>query len=328
MNNKKKIAIILAALLAIMLLGSNKPQIVKIVRVQDAEITRSQDSRVGAGDMDINVYNADTGKIQPMKLEDYIYHVVAGEMPASYDEEALKAQAVAARTYLIRKQPNGCSAKEGADICTNSEHCQAFSSDEKLKENWGENYDKYSEKLRKAVNETAGEILTYEGEAIEAFYHASSGGQTEDVSNVYSESQPYLKSVSSSGDEDERTVTFTSEKFAAMLSAAYPGSGITKSNFTDVTILSRYDSERVENVRVGKTTITGKQFRKALDLRSAIFWLEFSSDSVKITTHGYGHGVGMSQMGANSLAEEGEDYVEILTHYYEGAEITRIQSLK
>ena len=329
MNRLKKTAAALGALIVLSILANGQHNQTAIIeRISDTDISRiEQQSSSESDSRTINVYNDETGKLPTMQLEDYIYHVVAGEMPARYDIEALKAQAVAARTYLIRKMPDGCSAKEGADICTNSEHCQAFSDDEKLKKNWGDNYDEYYEKLRRAVSETSGEILTYDGKAIEAFYHASSGGQTEDVKNVYSESQPYLKSVSSSGDEDEHTVSFTLEQFAKLLSEAAPSSGITADNADSVKVISRYDSGRVEKVQVGSAILSGKQFRKALSLRSAIFWLNFSDARVSVTTHGYGHGVGMSQMGADYLAEEGKTYEEILSHYYSGADITKINTL-
>lgn len=327
MNRFKKAAAVFGVLIALCALANTQQRqtaiIEKIDRADDISRIEQQSLKSSSG-RTINVYNHKTGKTQTMDMEDYIYHVVAGEMPAGYDAEALKAQAVAARTYLIRKLADGSGDKQGADICTNSAHCQAFLSDEQLKKNWGENYNEYSSKLRKAVLATSAQILTYDGKAIEAFYHASSGGQTEDAKNVYSKSQPYLKSVSSSGDKDEHTVSFTLEQFAKLLGDAAPSSGITADNADSVKVISRYESGRVENVKVGSATLSGKEFRKALSLRSAIFSLSFSGGRVYITTKGYGHGVGMSQMGADYLAKEGKTYEEILSHYYSNASLTKI----
>ncbi len=148
---------------------------------------------VGEGRM---IHVLTDGGITDMELEEYIVGVVAAEMPAYYESEALKAQAVAARTYTVRKaEHGGCSEAEGADICTRSGHCQAYADEKRLMERWGEDYDKNIAKMRDAVEGTDGQIIVYGGEAIEALFHASAGGMTEASENVYKNAQPYLKSV-------------------------------------------------------------------------------------------------------------------------------------
>lgn len=272
--------------------------------------------RVSGERIEVNV----SGKIEDMLLEEYLIGVVAAEMPASYESEALKAQAVAARTYTVRRmRAGGCS--NGGCVCTDSSHCQAYSSKSELQKKWGNNFDVYYGKVSSAVRATQGKIIEYEGEAIDALYHAGSGGATEDSENVYSSVVPYLRGVSSSGDEFEHTETFSRSEFISKANSKL-SAGLTDSNLNDsVKIISRYSSGRVENVRVGGAVISGKKMRSVFALRSANFKISIGND-VKITTYGYGHGLGMSQSGANQMAKEGSDYMDILNHYYTGISVT------
>lgn len=273
----------------------------------------------------VRVYNPDTDKTEVMSMQYYLTSVVSGEMPASYKLEALKAQAVAARTYLERKIAlGGCSQKEGADICMSSQHCQAFCSEAKQKKNWGDDYEEYSAKIEKAVQDTAGQVLTYDGRVIEALYHSSSGGSTEDVSAVYGGSLSYLTSVDTPEKEEDITVqtSYKRDEFVSIIKKSYPTCGISASELNKQIYIEEYsESGRAARVRLGKISVTGREFRGLLGLRSTDIRLAFDKNNIYITAVGYGHGVGMSQVGANIMAGNGADYREILLHYYKGADI-------
>ncbi len=268
----------------------------------------------------ITVYNDDTGKTELMDLEVYIYHVVAAEVPAAYQAEAIRAQAVAARTYaLYGMEHGGCS--KGADVCTDSAHCQAFTTDEALKRRWGSEYDALSAKIRDAVAYTAGEVVTYEGKPIHALFHAVSGGRTEDALAVFNMNLPYLKSVISKGEEDapryKETYRFTRDKLAKLLNSDYSGAKVAAPRLQgQIEIKKRLTSGQISSVRIGSMTITGREFRKTTGIASANFTIGYTDKEVYIYTTGYGHGVGMSQAGANAMALKGSDYREILAHYY------------
>ncbi len=276
----------------------------------------------------VRVFNEKTGKVMNMELNDYIVGVVSGEMPANYEMEALKAQAVAARTYAVRKIDSlgGNPCKPFADLCTSSRSCQAWKSDEDLIKLWGDNYETYYKKIRNAVFATGYDIILYDGEPIEALYHSNSGGMTEDNENVFSGDIPYLKSVISVGEEKyndysaEKVVS--ADEFVKTINDNVQGAGMDKEKIREsVKIVSRYDSGRVELIKLANAEISGKQFRKLFDIRSANFTIEFRNDEVVISTIGFGHGVGMSQTGANTMAKSGCDYKQILEYYYSGVEI-------
>ncbi len=283
----------------------------------------------------LTVYEKETGRTGEMELEDYIYHVLAGEMPASYPLEALKAQAVAARSYALWKSGlfgGGCGRGGDADVCTDSGHCMAYASDEKLQKNWGGEYETNREKLQRAVAETAGLVCAYDGEPIQALFHAVSGGRTEDAAAVFQNALPYLVSVESAGEEDagrfSADVTYSREELARRLNAAFPGAGLTARTLeSKLRVVSRTESGRAETVLIGNREATGREVRKALDLDSANLTFCFEGDSVCIHTQGFGHGVGLSQAGAEAMAQDGAGYEEILTHYYSGVEICPLAAL-
>ncbi len=270
----------------------------------------------------VNVY-IDDG-IKEMKLEEYLVGVVAAEMPASYELEALKAQAVAARTYTLYKQNHGgCTAHTGADICTDSSHCQAYMTVDEMEDVWGNDAEKNLTKITEAVSSTIGEVLLYDGEEIQVFYHACAGGMTENCENVYSEALPYLVSVDSVGEEDysqySGEVTVSYDEFAAAMRAFSPSIKIDDVR-TCIGDIVRFDSGRVESIKIGNETFTGREIRGIFSLDSANFTIE-TDNGITFETVGYGHGVGMSQTGANSMAQGGARYEEILTHYYTGVTI-------
>lgn len=266
------------------------------------------------------------GNLIEMDLEEYLVGVVAAEMPASFELEALKAQAVAARTYtLYKKNHGGCGNQSGADICTDSTHCQAFMTAEKMETFWGDDASTFKEKVKLAVNDTKGKILYYEGKEIQVFYHASSGGQTENSENVYSQALPYLKSVSSEGEEDFSgyygKVTVSKEEFINAMKKYSPGIELSESDLSKIVqSIQRFESGRVESIKIGNQSFTGREIRKIFSLKSTNFQIDVAGD-VTFATLGHGHGVGMSQTGAHAMAKNGATYKEILQHYFTGVTI-------
>ena len=241
------------------------------------------------------------------ELEEYVAGVVAAEMPAAFPEEALKAQAVAARTYQVRQMQAAGSRAVLYDVG------QAYLSEAEQKEKWGEGYALYAGKIHSAVRATAGEIMTYDGEPILAAFHAQSGGRTEDAAHVWNTAVPYLKSVDSKGDRqapnNETTVTIAAKALAERLGIAEDAA---------VSVKKRTEAGYVAEVQAGSKTFSGREIRERLGLRSADFTIAKNGDSYIFTVHGYGHGAGMSQYGASFLAEQGKNYHEILRHYYTG----------
>ena len=273
----------------------------------------------------IKVYDHRADKLVDMDLEEYIVGVVSAEMPAYYSFEALKAQAVASRTYTLYSMAHGgCHTNPDADVCTNSKCCQAFSTHERMQNTWGKDYTENYAHVAQAVMGTAGEVLVYRGKLCDALYHACSGGQTEDSEHVYANTLPYLRGVTSPYEDPMRTedVEIGEDALIELIAAKYPESGVTADNVrTAIAIDTAYASGRVENLRLGKTLITGKQARNLFGLRSTMFTITWSEDGIIFHTKGYGHGVGLSQNGANGMAKHGSDYREILLHYYTGVTI-------
>ncbi len=274
---------------------------------------------------DILVYDHRADKLITMNLEEYIVGVVSAEMPVAYDLEALKAQAVASRTYTLYSMAHGgCHSNPEADVCTNSSCCQAFMTHARMQERWGDAYASNYNRIAEAVMHTAGEVITYKGKLCDALYHAASGGRTEDSENVYANALPYLRGVESPYEDPDRAedVEIGISRLVELIAAKYPESGVTEDNAkNEIEIKSTFLSGRVEKLRLGKTEITGKQARSLFDLRSAMFTITWSNDGIVFHTKGYGHGVGLSQNGANGMAKHGSTYEEILHHFYRDVEI-------
>lgn len=260
--------------------------------------------------------------VEQQELEDYLVGVVLAEMPASFEEEALKAQAVVARTYTLRANQRGGKHGDGS-VCTDFACCQAYIDPEVYcsRGGTGENV----EKIRRAVMATAGQVLTYGGELIEATYFSCSGGTTEDAVAVWGNDYPYLQSVDSPGEEHAAhytdTVTFTPAEFAAAVDPALSGSP--KNWFGAVTYT---DGGGVDTMVIGGKTYKGTELRQKLGLRSTAFTVS-AGESITITTRGYGHRVGMSQYGADAMALSGKGYEEILTHYYQGTVLSSLDTV-
>ena len=245
-----------------------------------------------------------------LPLEEYLIGVVGAEMPASFPIEALKAQAVVARTYALKK------IQEGKRL-TDTVSTQSYKDNMELRTLWDSSYESYYQKVKMAVEATKGLVLYYEEDLIDAVYHSTSNGKTADSIYVWGSEVPYLKSVDSSWDEDSSSyLKQVSKDFLVVLQLL----GI-KEEMTNIKILSKDTSGRVLEVKVGNKTFNGVEFRNLLGLRSTDFDLSIENDKLVITTRGYGHGVGMSQYGASGMAKEGYQYDEILKHYYTGISI-------
>ena len=291
----------------------------------------SIDLKTGS-DRTINVFVEADNKVEAMKLEDYILCVVSAEMPASYGPEALKAQACAARTFAVSKMQNGgCGKAKDADICTDSGHCQAFRSLEQLKKNWGAEYLTKYNKVKKAVEETAGQIIVYNGKPISALYHSTSGGYTEDSENVFSSRVPYLRSVKSEGEEPYASRFYGEVKvsyadFTSKMHKFNSGININQNDVEkNIAGIDRSSTGRVLKLKVGGQSLTGRQLRGIFGLNSTNFKISCEDGDVIFDTVGFGHGVGMSQTGANAMAKKGSDYKAILTHYYTGVSVKSIE---
>lgn len=262
------------------------------------------------------------GQVQEMDLNGYIWGVVAAEMPASFEEEALKAQAVAARTYSLSKMEGTNAKHPEADLCTDYACCQAWISREKAEKNWGANASANAAKITQAVAETSNQVALYDGQLIRAVFHSSSSGATEDAVEVWGNSVPYLQSVvSPEGDEVPNyhsEVTYTAQEFRDLFLAAHPDADLSGEPavwFTQPDLDARGS---VRTLTVGGVAISGMEARKLFALRSTAFTVETDGESVHFAVTGYGHGVGMSQYGANAMAKEGKSYTEILEWYYTG----------
>jgi len=246
------------------------------------------------------------GVISNIDLEEYVIGVVAAEMPASFHTEALKAQAVVARTYAMKK------ASKGITLVNSTSH-QVYNSINQMKAKWGSSYTTYYNKIKNAVNATKGQVLKHNGGYIDALYFSMSNGKTELPTYVWSTSYPYLQVVSSSWDENisasKHTVTMTYKNLSGKL-------GVTVNEQSEIEVLSRTAGDRVNEISIAGKTFTGIKLRSLLGLRSADFSIEKTSTGVIITTKGFGHGVGMSQYGANGAAKAGYTYRQILNHYY------------
>lgn len=273
--------------------------------------------------MPVNVYLVQENRLVQMTLDGYVAGVVAAEMPAQYHMEALKAQAVAARTRVLKQMDSGgCSRYPQADICTDSTHCQGYAALSACEERWSDSFAPYRDRIWQAQKETKGEVLTYEGELITVLYHAISGGKTEDAAMVFSQSVPYLVSVQSMGEEnvrgyqEEKRLSY--EEIAHMLNPVLSKNISAQDVQRTLSIGGYTESGRVKNILAAGEEIDAQIFRKALGLRSTWFTLSTDEQGVTFQQRGYGHGVGMSQAGANSMAAAGATHEQILSHYYPG----------
>lgn len=259
------------------------------------------------------------GSIDLIPLEDYVVGVVGGEMPVSFEVEALKAQSVASRTYVIHKLiHNKDNDYDVVDTVSN----QVFLDESELKTKWGDNYEEYINKVRQVVEQTAFEYLEYDGEVIDALFFSTSNGYTEDAEVVFSNSVPYLKSVESDWDEEVASAFYSTTNIS--LQEFYDKLNLSYDKELNVEILERSVSNRIVSLKINGVEFTGRDVYNKLGLRSCDFEFVLVGNNVEIKTKGYGHGVGMSQYGAQGMAKEGYDYQEILAHYYVGTTLKKL----
>jgi len=280
----------------------------------------------------ISLLHKKTGEVEQVNLDEYLCNVVSAEMPANYEIEALKAQAIVARTYTIYKILN--KKHDTADICDDSTCCQAWISKDDRLARWEESQRESNwQKIVSAVNDTKGKIITYDDKPIDAFFHSNSGGVTEVPVNVWGGTgYPYLQSVETSG-EDTYTqysseVVFTQEQLINKLKEKYSDISIDFSNSDDIKIMEYTESTRVKTVKFGNHEISGVEARSLLGLRSTNFEISIDDDNIKFSVKGYGHGVGMSQTGADSMAKQGSSAEDIIKHFYTGVEVSEVNILK
>ena len=280
----------------------------------------------------IKLLHSDIGEVEEVPLDTYLCNVVSAEMPVDFELEALKAQAVVARTYTIYKIQN--KKHDNAGICDDSSCCQAWVSKEERFARWDEEKRESNwAKIEQCVNETKGKIITYNGTPINAFFHSNSGGTTELPVNVWGggTNLPYLQVIETAGEEGysqyQSEAIFTQDELIEKLKSKYEDITIDFNNNDDLKILDYTDSGRVKTVKFGNHELSGTETRSLFDLRSTNFEIIKEDGNVKFSVKGYGHGVGMSQTGANSLAKEGKNYEDIIKHFYVGVEISDVNSL-
>ncbi len=283
----------------------------------------------------ISVHITNEDRVEEMDFEEYIKGVVAAEMPASFHIEALKAQAVAARTYAYHRVKNteisGVKPHEhkGADTCTDPAHCKAWVSKKDAMDKWGIiSARKYWSKIDKAVDDTKGLIMTYEDEPIDAVFHSTSGGKTENSEEVWSNIIPYLRSADSMVDEQSpkfsSVVRFSEDEFRKLLKSKIPEINLDAGINSLIGTNQRTEGGSVKTIRIGNREIKGTEIRKIFGLNSANFTVGIENKEIVFEVKGNGHGVGMSQYGADFFAKEGKDYKEILHHYYKEVEIIKV----
>ena len=279
----------------------------------------------------ISLLHKKTGEVERVKLDEYLCNVVSAEMPATFEQEALKAQAIVARTYTIYKILN--KKHDNADICDDSTCCQAWISKDDRLAKWEENQRESNwQKICSAVNETSGKIITYENKPIDAFFHSNSGGITEVPVNVWGGTgYPYLQSVETSGENTytqyASEVRLSQEELINKLKEKYSDISIDFTNSDDIKIFEYTESTRVKTVKFGNHEISGVEARTLFGLKSTNFEISRDGNNIKFSVKGYGHGVGMSQTGADSMAKNGSKAEEIIKHFYTGVEITEVNKL-
>jgi len=307
-----------------------------VLLIRNRPLTRTGEERLPlyqtgtAGEADgkrqVALLLEDGGVVQ-LTLADYLWGVVAAEMPASFELEALKAQTVAARTYWLSQ--SGTSRHEHADICADSACCQAYISRETAAANWGDKAGEYGGRIAQAVEQTDGLCVAYEGKPIQALFFSSAPGSTVDAQAVWGKALPYLVSVDSPEGEEvpnyRSQLTMTTDEFRTLAVQEYPGADLTGPVSGWLSDFVWEPSGTVSRVKVGGVSVTGGEVRKLLGLRSACFSVSVRGDEMTFHVTGYGHGVGMSQYGANAMARQGKDFREILTWYYTGTQVTKME---
>lgn len=299
---KNKILLLIVVVLSVIAISGSKKETTYFNNAKKEEVKE---------EIKLALKDTLTGEIKNIELEDYIVGVVAGEMPASFNEEALKAQAIASRTYAMYKMKNSNGTYDLVTDKTN----QVYITEDKMKSLWQENFDYYFEKIKKAVYDTKDLIMTYNGNVILSMYFARSNGKTEDAILVFGSNEEYLKSVESPEESLTSEVTISKDEFCNKLNISCDAINISN--------VLKSSSGRINSLNINGKTFKGTEIRTLFDLKSTDFDISIGSE-IKFVTKGYGHGVGMSQYGANKLAQNGKNYEEILKHYYQNINIEKI----
>ena len=279
----------------------------------------------------IKLLHSDTNEVEEVPIDTYLCNVVSAEMPVDFQKEALKAQAIVARTYTIYKINN--KKHDNADICDDSTCCQAWISKEDRLARWDESKEEKWKKIEECVKETSGKIITYNNQPINAFFHSNSGGKTELPVDVWGgeSDMPYLQVVETAGEDTysqyNSEAEFTNEQIIEKLKEKYPDIQIDFNNDEDIKILEYTSSQRVKTIKFGNHQISGTEARSIFGLRATNFEIIKEEGKIKFVVKGYGHGVGMSQTGADSLAKSGATAEDIINHFYVGVEIKEVNSI-
>ncbi len=298
------------------------PTMIILLSPKEKEIKKNGsiiNNTVTLEDKIVRVKRVSKDKIEEVPLEDYVLGVVSGEMPVSFSNEALKAQAVCARTYVIRKIEN--NKDKEYDVVDTIDN-QVYQDVEQLQNKWKEKYEENIQKLKKIVKETEREYLTYDGKVIEVFFFSTSNGHTENSEEVFTKALPYLKSVDSSFDAEVSPVF--KKEVEMSLSDFYTKLSLSYNKKLDAQVLERTEAGSVKKIKINGKEFKGTEVRKLLGIRSTYFEFEVVASNIKIKTTGYGHGVGMSQYGALALSNKGYTYDKILKYYYKGVEIEKL----
>lgn len=293
-----------------------------LVSAEETEQYTAPDAPSDSGQT-ISLLRSD-GTTETLTLEDYLFGVVSAEMPASFQLEALKAQAVAARTYTTTRQQD--AVHPDGTLCDDSSCCQAYVDVADLAVQWGENFDFYCDKIQTAVAATDGLMIYYQGEPIEALFFAAAAGRTVDAVDVWGNQVDYLVGVNSPEGDSEvpnyySQVTLTKTEVETLITQAYPEAELGSDTDSWLQNATHTQSGSVSTLEVGGLTLTGSEVRTLFSLRSATFSYHWEGNSLIFNVTGYGHGVGMSQYGANTLAAQGYDFLEILAWYYTGTTV-------
>lgn len=279
----------------------------------------------------VKVFMHENDLVLNVTVREYIVGVLAAEMLPTYHEQALKAQAVAAYTYLLSKKNEQAlspdTSLKGAYLSDDSSTHQGYLTEEERAEKWGEKAAQYEKKLQKAAEDVLGKVITYDGKPIIAAFHANNSGVTHSAKTVWGNDVPYLQSVVSAGDKLSpdciKTVALSAQEISS-LAGAVQGCNLSGEAEEWITDIKTDKHGYVESIVIGGAKLTGIKARNALGLRSAVFTFEFKDGSFRFTTEGYGHGVGMSQYGADYMARQGSTWEEIIKHYYRGVDITEL----
>ncbi|KAB7707456.1 stage II sporulation protein D [Bacillus aerolatus] len=326
MKKRHSISFLLAVLTAIAIIVPSLLVILFSSEEETADKPKKQtpESALQEPALEVAVFRATSKQTETFPLEEYVAGVVAAEMPAEFEKEALKAQALTARTFIVKQMMNGKTTNGGEAHVTDTVNHQVFKTKEELKKIWGSDFNWKAKKIDAAVKETAGQIITYDGTPITASFFSTSNGYTENSEDYWNEPLPYLKSVTSPW--DETSPKYSSKKVLPLAEFEKKLGVSVKAGTEAGTITARTSGKRIAAVEIGGKEFSGREVREKLGLPSSDFNWVLKGGNVIITTKGYGHGVGMSQYGANGMAKEGKNHKQIIAHYYQQTKIEDAES--